>query len=242
MIGRKIIHLESVDSTNNYIAELIAKKNIVHGISVFADAQTNGKGQRGSVWTSNPGENLIYSLFLDSSNIAVKDQFILTQFISFSVTNVLLKYGIFSDIKWPNDIYVKGKKIAGILIENQINGSNLNGSIIGIGLNVNQTVFNDLIATSVRLEIQEFKPLQEVVFSLINELNLNWNLVVSNQFQELNELYLSRLWKLNSPSLFKDCEGEFVGVILGVDESGRLKMEKNMKLVTYDLKEISFLI
>ena len=242
MLGRKIIQIECVDSTNNYVANLLSEGKIEHGTVILADEQTNGRGQRGATWDSNAGENLIFSMFVDTAIMSVKDQFILTQIISVAVANLISKFGIEADVKWPNDIYIKGRKIGGILIENQIKGSFLNGSIIGIGLNINQIDFNNLKATSLKLEKGEFIPIQSVVFSLINEINIGWNLIQTNQFEKINDLYLNKLWLLNKEADFIDQSGEFRGRIKGVSPTGFLIMQKEDELIQYDLKEISFKI
>ena len=240
MIGRKIIQLDKVDSTNNYVANLLKDGAIDHGTVILADEQTSGRGQRGSEWTSKAGENVILSLYLDTAILSVNDQFILTQFISISVSNTCKKYNVNTEIKWPNDIYINNKKIAGILIENQIKGSNLNGSIIGIGLNANQMSFGQLNATSIKKETGQFVSTKEFVFSLINEMNIYWDMIYSNEFSILNKLYLKNLWLLNKKAKYKDSEGEFEGIIKGTDEIGLLLLEKKGKIKKYNLKEISY--
>ena len=242
MLGRKIIQIECVDSTNNYVANLLSEGKIEHGTVILADEQTNGRGQRGSTWDSKAGENLIFSIFINTAIMSVKDQFVLTQIISVAVANLISKFGIEADIKWPNDIYIKGKKIGGILIENQIKGSFLNGSIVGIGLNINQIDFDNLNATSLKLETGEFIPIQSAVFSLIKEINIGWDLIQTNQFEKINDLYLSKLWLLNKEANFIDQSGEFRGCIKGVSSNGFLIMQKTNALVQYDLKEITFKI
>ena len=207
MLGRKIIQIECVDSTNNYVAILLSEGKIKHGTVILADEQTNGRGQRGASWDSKAGENLIFSMFIDTAILSVKDQFFLTQIISLAVVNMLSKFGIEADIKWPNDIYIKGRKIGGILIENYIKGAFLNGSIIGIGLNINQIEFDDLNATSLKLEKGEFIPIQSTVFSLINEMNNGWEMLSKNQFEKINAFYLDKLWLLNEESDFIDKSG-----------------------------------
>jgi BirA family biotin operon repressor/biotin-[acetyl-CoA-carboxylase] ligase len=242
MLGKKIIQIESVDSTNNYIANLMNVGKIDHGMVILAEDQKNGKGQRGSKWSSNPGENLIFSMFLDTATLSVNNQFVLTEFVSISVCNALKKVGVDSVIKWPNDIFVNKKKIAGILIENQIKGSNLNGTIVGIGLNINQVNFGELNATSIKIEKGVFFSVQEFVFLLLNEMNLIWQFVQENNFNLLKKEYLDKLWLLNQKSNYSDLNGDFEGIAKGIDESGRLIIERNDCLFKYDLKEISFKI
>lgn len=242
MLGKKIIQIESVDSTNNYIANLMNVGKIQHGTVILAEEQKNGKGQRGSKWLSNPGENLIFSMFLDTATLSVNHQFLLTEFVSVSVCNVLRKVGVDSVIKWPNDIFVNKKKIAGILIENQIKGSYLNGTIVGIGLNVNQIHFGDLNATSIKIEKGVFFLVQEFVFLLLHEMNTNWDLIQESNFKILEQQYLNHLWLLNQKSIYTDKNGEFEGIVEGVDENGKLIIKRDDSFFRYDLKEISFVI
>ncbi len=240
MLGRKIIQIECCDSTNNYVANLLLDGKIEYGTVILSDEQTSGKGQRGASWLSNPGENMLFSLYLNTANLSVKKQFILTQYVSISVSHALEKYGLSPSIKWPNDILINGKKIAGILIENQLQGSFIVGSIIGIGLNINQTDFKDLNATSLKLENGGFISIQDFVFSLINELKSFWKIVESGNFDLLEKYYFSYFWLLNVESIFSDKNGDFYGTIRGVEENGLLKMERNNQIVNYDLKEIKF--
>ena len=240
MLGRKIIQIECVDSTNNYTANLLNDGKIEFGTVILADEQTSGKGQRGASWYSNPAQNLLFSICLDTANMSVNDQFVLTQFVSVSIVNTLKKTGLNAVIKWPNDVLINHKKIAGVLIENQLKGSRLSSTIVGIGLNINQTEFGDLKATSIKVETGENTSITEFVFSLLHEMNIHWNLVVNGDFSSLKNKYLNDLWLLNQTAKFRDAEGEFKGIIRGVEENGLLKMEKGGKMVTYDLKEISF--
>ena len=240
MIGRKIIQIESVDSTNNYIANLLSDGKIEHGTVILTDNQTKGRGQRGTEWLSNAGENLIFSTYLETANMSVNDQFHITQFISISVCDSLKILGLNPTIKWPNDIYIEKKKIAGILIENQIHYSTIKSSIVGIGLNVNQTEFGSLNATSIKLENGNYVPIRDFAFTIIKTLNANWEFIKNQNFEELNDLYLKKLWLLNTSSIFKNSDEEFIGIIRGVEKNGRLKIERENQIYSYDLKEISY--
>lgn len=242
MIGRKIIHLENVDSTNNYAANLLLKEEIYSGTVILADEQTQGRGQRGNVWTSNSGENMLFSLFLTTEILSVNDQFLLSQFVSVSLIEMLKNIGINAEVKWPNDIYVKNKKIAGILIENQLSGSILKSSIIGVGLNVNQKSFENISATSLFNELGEFISIQSVLFSFIYELNKNWNIILSNKKDQILETYLSKLYQKDKVCSYKDDKGVFDAIIEGVTSNGNLILlspEREKKY--YDLKEVSFI-
>ena len=240
MLGRKIIKIECTDSTNNYVANLVYGGKIENGTVILADKQTKGRGQRGAEWLSKPAENMIFSIYLTPANLSVKDQFVLTQFVSLSVVNTLKKMGLEAVIKWPNDVLINHKKIAGILIENQLTGSSISGSIIGIGLNVNQTDFGTLSATSLKLETGTHFLIDEFVFSLLNQLNIYWKYFENQDYLFLKELYLNDLWLLNQKAIFIDSHGEFEGIIRGTEENGLLQLERKGEIVNYDLKEITF--
>jgi BirA family biotin operon repressor/biotin-[acetyl-CoA-carboxylase] ligase len=238
MIGQKIIHLDTVDSTNNYTANLQKEGKIQHGTVILADEQTAGRGQRGASWTSSAGENLLLSVYLTPDNLSVVDQPALTHFISLSLIDFLRKIGISGKIKWPNDIYVNDLKIAGILIENSIRSSHISASIIGVGLNVNQQLFEGVNATSLKLQNEQHFQLNEVFFSWIQEMNLLWAELAKGNFNLLKSRYKNELYLLNESAVYLDETGEFEGILRNVDNQGYLILEKNAELRKYDLKEI----
>jgi len=135
-----IMWFKSLDSTNEEARRHISD---IDNLSVLsALEQTDGRGQRGNIWTSNAGENLMFSIVLKSPVLMAEDHFALNEIAALSVADFLSTYGIKAEIKWPNDIYVGEKKICGILIENSFRGKTISTSIIGIGLNINQRNFN----------------------------------------------------------------------------------------------------
>ena len=135
-----IMWFKSLDSTNEEARRHISD---IDNLSVLsALEQTDGRGQRGNTWTSNAGENLMFSIVLKSPFLMAEDHFALNEIAALSVADFLSTYGIKAEIKWPNDIYVGEKKICGILIENSFRGKTISTSIIGIGLNINQRNFN----------------------------------------------------------------------------------------------------
>lgn len=238
-LGRKIIRLESVDSTNNYVANLIKEGNIDHGAVILADEQFGGRGQRGAVWQSQPGENLTMSIYLTDVNVSVSQQFQLTQFVSLGIIEFFKKKGVHATIKWPNDIYVGSEKIAGMLIENQLAGDKIKSSIVGIGLNVNQTKFDGFSATSLKLVLGAFTKIEDVLFSLINSINTsiekyNFDRVI------LNEDYLQSMYRRNTNSHFLVHGIRKQGCIRGVNGIGKLEVEFEGKLELFDLKEIEY--
>lgn len=240
-IGSKVIQLSSVDSTNNYAAMLVSNDNAVHGTVILADEQTAGRGQRGAKWQSESGSNLLMSIILKPDNLSVDRQFLLTQIASLAVVDLLRKIGLSAHIKWPNDIYVGDRKICGMLIENNLSGAVIRSSIIGIGLNVNQSFFDLTTATSIKLEKGQSFPIQEILFSFIGSFNLFYDQLMPSRLQDIEDLYKSNLLGYEQKRIFEDETGEFLGMIRGVDPNGKLRMEVNGVEQTYDLKQLRFI-
>lgn len=239
-IGRKLIHLESVDSTNNYTANLVKSEGLSSGTVILADEQFAGRGQRGAEWVVEPGMNLTFSVYLEVVNLSVENQFDLSKVVALSICDFLEKNGIVAEIKWPNDILVNGRKISGVLIENSISSSGPIRSIIGIGINVNQTQFGKFDATSIQSELGQFYPVRDALFSFLESFNKLYAELMDNSTL-LNERYLGNLYQYKSMKQYKDASGPFEGEICGVEQSGKLIVLKNDQKVSYDLKEIVFL-
>ena len=239
-IGRKIIHLDHVDSTSNYTANLVKEGQIDSGTVILADDQYAGRGQRGAEWHVKAGENLTFSFFLDNVNLSVDRQFVLTQIVSLAIVDLLKKFGIVAEIKWPNDIYCRGKKIAGVLIENQLMGRNVKNSIFGIGLNLNQEVFEGFEATSTLLETGSHKKPMDMLHSFCVSFNACWSQYFNNNFAALKTDYLECLYKFGLESMYRISTVELSGVIIDVLDSGKLLVKHEDSTQAYDLKEIQF--
>jgi BirA family transcriptional regulator, biotin operon repressor / biotin---[acetyl-CoA-carboxylase] ligase len=239
-IGRKLIHLESVDSTNNYTANLIKSEGLTSGTVILADEQFSGRGQRGTEWLVEPGMNLTFSIYLELVNLSVENQFDLSKTVALSICHFMEKNGIDANVKWPNDIYVGGKKIAGVLIENSFAYSRPLRSIIGIGINVNQTEFGEMNATSMRAQTGNYHSVGDALFSFIESFNA-FSDDLMNKSEELHSAYLAKLHQFGELKAYSDAEGEFEGEICGIEPSGKLIVRKNDSEVSYDLKEIVFL-
>lgn len=240
MIGNQIIQLDRVDSTSNYIATLISEGKARHGMVILAENQTNGRGQRGAIWQSESSKNLTLSFYLEHADLEILQQEVLTHVTSLAIQSCLNKLGIKSEIKWPNDILVSGKKIAGILIENQLRGNKITTSIIGIGLNVLQTEFTFSGSTSIFSTLKSPIDKETVLKSLLKELNKKYNQLVNKEFTLLKETYLKNLWLLGVETTFERDNTLFQGIIRGTDAFGRLEVEENGRIQTYDLKELKF--
>lgn len=251
----KITHFKNIESTNSYLQNLLDRGEEITDNIVVADFQTSGKGQGKNVWHSEEGKNLLFSIALDMSFLKAEDQFLLTQMVSVAVIDVLKKYlpeeNLF--IKWPNDIYFNDKKIAGVLIKNEIKGMMMGTSIIGIGLNVNQTDFDESLPNPISMKIITGKDydLEKILLEVTESLSHRVTKCQSQSQSQsqcqrqspiansyINHLYRYKQWA------FYEHEGRLKEMmIIGYDRFGRLMLkEKNNREVICDLKEITFVI
>ena len=137
----QIIKLEETTSTNTYLDNLDVEREQPEGCVVTTYSQIAGRGQRGNSWEAEPGKNLTFSYLLRPDQIAPQEQFVISQAVSMAVVDVLSRYADGFSVKWPNDIYYRNSKIAGILIEHNLSGMSIARTIVGIGLNINQMQF-----------------------------------------------------------------------------------------------------
>ena len=144
-------------------------------------------------------------------------------------------------IKWPNDIFYNDQKLAGILIENVLRGSSIEYATIGIGLNINQLVFQNEFATSLADITMEEYDIDEIAESILIRLEKRYLELKRGQNAQLLNEYHSRLYKFGEPQLFKDLASVFTGSISGVNEIGKLLIESNGKQLKFDFKEVEFL-
>lgn len=238
--GQHILRLDQIDSTNNYTSEFM-RHNVIHeGCVVVADHQTNGKGQRGNVWQSVAHHNLTFSVYIEPKFLLVQDHFVLNKWASLSVMDVLQSLGLNAMVKWPNDVYVDGSKIAGILIENTV-GARINHSIVGIGLNINQTRFEGLDGvTSVRLATGNTHKLDKVMSMLCSEMERHY-LKIKKDKKALDQYYRDNLYQGGFTATYRDSKGEFSGVIVGINPNGLLQILTDGKVRNYAFKEVEFL-
>lgn len=238
--GMRIEFFESVTSTNDVLRESC----YTHGDMVLADTQTKGRGQRGNTWESEPGKNLTFSLKLEPSFLPAGMQFLLSEVAALAISDTLAYYGFKPSVKWTNDIYIGDDKVAGILIENDIIGNHLSGSIIGIGLNVNQTVFSDAIPNPVSMRLAAGRDFDrgEVLRNLYMSLSGRYAQLEEGLTGIIEEDYHSRLYLLGKPHKFRLPDGSYIdGTIRYVKPSGELMVEHSGNTVkSYLFKEIEF--
>lgn len=245
-----MLFLPEVESTNTYAINLLRNVNIVDGTVIYTDNQTQGKGQRGTVWASETGKNITLSAILQPHFLDIKQSFYLSKITALACYDVLTEildashYDI--KIKWPNDILVNMKKIGGILIENNLNGSKIQHAVIGIGLNVNQQNFGDLsvFATSIKIEKNEDFNTSIILESLCSKLEKWYFKLKENKFDFIHSNYLAHLFGLNETFNFIDSLGHnFYAEIINVEENGKLLVRNtNDELLTFDIKEVKIII
>ncbi len=241
----KITRFKTLESTNAYLQNLLNEGADIADNIVVTDFQTSGKGQGKNVWQSDEGKNLLFSIALDMSFLKAENQFILTQMVSVAMINVLKKYlpeeSLF--IKWPNDIYFNNKKIAGILIKNEIKGMMMGTSIIGIGLNVNQTSFDKNLPNPISMKMITEKDfdLDELLSAISYQLSANSQQPTTNSQQPTANSYIKHLYRYKQWAFYKHEGSVKEMMIVGYDQFGRLILkEKNDLEVVCDLKEIAF--
>ena len=244
--GKLINYLPSCHSTNDIAVQMIQSENMVfEGTVIITDNQTAGRGQRGNIWEACTGENLTFSLILKPNFLKASDQFQLNVAVSMGVFDFLSE---FIDenlkVKWSNDIYVGDKKMGGILIENSLQGYQIGHSIIGIGLNINQTEFSNERATSLRKITQNplKYDLSELLKKLLENIEINYLKIKSKQYESLKVRYLSNLFRFEEYHYFKKNGQQFLGRITGIDETGKLGIETDGNVIYFDFKEVEFVI
>ncbi|MCU0397066.1 MAG: biotin--[acetyl-CoA-carboxylase] ligase [Cyclobacteriaceae bacterium] len=242
-MGQHLVFVPECHSTNNVLQQLIQQKGLTDGMVVITDNQTEGRGQRGNTWESEPGKNLTLSLALHPKFLLARDQFLLNAFASLAVRDCITRFipAISVQIKWPNDIMLHGKKTCGILIENQIRDQFIQQAIVGIGLNVNQVSFSFPWATSLAMTAKQFFMLDSVFSALMECLEVRYLQLKSGEKSILcNDYEASLFWK-DEVHDFLINEERVSGIILGVGVDGKLNVDFNGEVRSFGFKEITYL-
>lgn len=244
--GKSIHFLPSCHSTNTVASDLIRAQKAVNGLIVITNEQTAGRGQQGNTWLSAANLNLTFSAIFFPTTYFIADSFYLNIVSSLAVAETLQEF-LPSDkqvtVKWPNDIYIGNKKVSGILIENTLRGDTINSVVMGIGINVNQAIFDLPQATSLIQEVGKELNLQQLFTQLCENIEKYYLQLESGSKTELHVLYLEKLFGLGQSRAFADAEGSFTGIIRGINENGELQIEKESgRIQSYSFKEVTFLI
>jgi BirA family biotin operon repressor/biotin-[acetyl-CoA-carboxylase] ligase len=238
-----IIHIETVGSTNTYLKELAHRQATEEGTVVITHNQTAGKGQRGSAWEAETGKNLTCSILLYPSFLQVQRFFLLSEAISLGVKETIDVYIDGITIKWPNDIYHHEHKIAGILIENEINGNQIGLSVAGIGVNINQEQFLSDAPNPVSFKQITGKEWDTdmLLIELIKNILYWYGQLKNGETNTLIRAYHEALYRKTGYHRFEDNKGIFNACIDRVADDGFLHLttEKNEKR-SYAFKEVRF--
>ena len=259
----KIIKLNEIDSTNNFAKTLIKEGRAEDGQIIYALSQNAGRGQATNTWESESGKNLTLSLIIEPKNIEPRNQFLISQAVSVGIVNYL-KCIFGADvgtstgsattsapvneeihIKWPNDIYVGTKKIAGILIENTIRDNQILFSVIGVGLNVNQTEFSKNAGnpTSLSLITNELYDLETELDELATSIVIALDYLQFDDGEDCKIRYLDYLLFLNEEREYIVRGEKITGKIIGINGTGFLQIQaKNGTIFECDLKEVIYII
>lgn len=243
--GKHTVFLNVTDSTNNYANRLISEGKAVEGTAVLTSFQEQGRGQRGNHWESDPGMNLLASFILFPRFLPAGMQFYLSKIASLALVDWLQQETTGVTIKWPNDIYVGEQKIAGILIETSVQGNQFHSAVVGVGLNLNQKIFNPALPNPVSLKKltgrhynikQTAQQLQEILMAWYRKL-------AEGQVGEIDAVYHRNLFRKDEWAHFQKGKRLFEARILGTGEFGQLILEERSgNKTTYSFKEIEFVI
>ena len=230
IIGFPFVELQSVDSTNNYARNLLHEGLAQHGMAIYAHEQLAGKGQRGRIWSSDKGSNVILSLIVNPQSLVLSQQFQLSVCVALSVHELFMKFaGADTKIKWPNDLYWQDRKAGGILIESVVGSRELSisswdWSIIGIGININQTAFPSYLSNPVSLKQITGENFDAVLLAkeLCMIMNQKFDELMNSGFENLYAQYLIHLYKINTTVKLRKDNRVFEAIIKGVNRAGQL--------------------
>ena len=233
-------------STNDIATQMIQSgENVFEGTVIVTDNQTAGRGQRGNTWEASVGENLTFSIIFKPNFLKASDQFQLNVAVSLGVFDFLSEFideGL--TVKWSNDIYYENQKMGGILIENTLQGYQIGHSVVGIGLNINQTQFNNLRATSLRNITQNPQryDLSDLLKKLLESIEKNYLKIKNKEYEPLKMRYLSNLFRFEEYHYFRKNGQQFLGKIVEINDTGKLGIETEGMVIYFDFKEIEFVV
>jgi BirA family biotin operon repressor/biotin-[acetyl-CoA-carboxylase] ligase len=231
-IGEPFSELHEVDSTNIYAIDKVQANLAAHGSAFFANAQFAGKGQRGKTWISENGSNIILSVVIDPSFLLINQQFALSVMASLAVFDFFSAYaGEETKIKWPNDLFWRDRKTGGILIDNHIQGTKWQYSVIGIGININQTQFSPIIQQAASLKQitgKDYNPV-ELAKELCEYIDRRFEALKSGQFSQQLAEYNLHLYKKGETVRFKKENIAFSARVKSVNEIGELLVKDGLQ-------------
>ena len=243
VLGKELLYVPSCHSTNDLALKKLKESDTKEGLLILADEQLAGRGQRGNKWDSESGKNLLLSLVLRPAWLPCEKQFYLNIMSSLALRETV-EHFIPSEnvqIKWPNDLLINKKKAAGILIENILRSNQLESSVMGIGVNLNQTEFIDKMRVSVGNYMAAEVNREDFLEDLIFRLEAHYLQLKAGKFEYLKALYLEKLYGFRQ-SISLKFEHEFKGKIVSIEDSGIVRIKSGRKEFQFDFKEVEFLI
>jgi len=246
-VGKVLLEFQELPSTNLFALELLSKSRPAEGTAISAANQTEGRGQIGSKWLAEPGKNIALSIIFYPFFLKAVQQFSLSQAVALALhdwASALLSQPVY--LKWPNDLYIGDRKAGGVLIQNAISGSTLQSSVVGIGVNVNQTVFDENLPNPTSLKLagkgSDFD-LQSLQQQLFQQLEYRYLQLKNGHAEAIATAYHERLYGLGLLKHFERADGStFRGSICGTTDSGRLRIIDELGAEhTFDLKGVRML-
>ena len=239
----------SIGSTNSYLRELNGGDHAYAYEVAVASFQTAGRGQKGNSWESEAGKNLLFSILAHPNNIKVQEQFYISQAIALAVSDSVMaavgpQYAGDVSVKWSNDVYWKDFKMAGILIENTLQGSSILDTVVGVGLDVNQEVFVSDAPNPISLKNITGKEYDiEALLSDIIDRFIGYMEKSETQRPQVDQLYRSRLYRREGVHRFRDEKGEFKASIEGIRPDGCLMLLTDSgEHRIYEFKQVQFIL
>lgn len=222
-LGHTVETFASLPSTNTYLSSLVSKSSPSHGTAILAYDQPHGRGQIGREWNTEPGKNLQISYLFRPASLAVDQQYLLNFVVALAVANTVSDYGLTAHIKWPNDIYIGHKKVAGILIQCGLQGNQVRHAVVGIGLNINQCSWPDdipnPISLSQALDLQ--LDLLAVASHLSEHLSHWYEQLVQGKTTEITRRYHDLLYLRDQERHYQVGTTQQLGMLTQVDQEGR---------------------
>ena len=237
---KNIIHFKEVESTNLLALSMMKENKTSLPFVITTDFQTSGKGQLSNKWESENGKNLLISIAINT-DIKIENQFILNVISSLSVLDLLEDLNLENlSVKWPNDILVGKRKIAGILIQNKLLSDTIKSTVIGIGLNINQSKFTTFKreATSVKNENITNLSISEIIDRLLAFLEFRFSKSDNENWKD----YFEKLYLKDKVAPFEIERKKQMGIIRKVNKTGELVLETEDSIRNFQMKEIEFLI
>jgi BirA family biotin operon repressor/biotin-[acetyl-CoA-carboxylase] ligase len=239
----KILTFGSVESTNSLAMKRLKNDEAQNGDIIKAGYQSAGKGQAQNTWFSTDGNNLLVSIICKNIHLKATELPKLNMLVSLAVHHCVDAFFYKETyIKWPNDILVNEKKIAGVLIETMLQGEYIKNAVIGIGLNVNEEIFPDDLtqACSFFTLTNKYYDLDSLLITLVEQLDIQLSKLRNADFEAIKKEYERVLFGMDTKRYFRIAHNKVEGKIKGINAIGQLCVEIDNELKTFNNKEIEF--